>query len=316
MSLSGSTICIIQKVTSEKLNRSLSGIPLREKSAAIADQIHSPHVEIVTHGGVYKETDGFVTIDEQVALAIRVADCVPVIIRSRSGRIRGLIHAGRDGIASGIIESMIDAVDAVREFNDPFAVFLGPHIGPCCYRFPADHPVGRRLISDFPDGSRIADGCISLDLTREIRGRIRRSGFDFSSVVSDSRCTACSAGKLPSHKREGIHRNRSLLIISTSSVVKKELISMAVDPELLKILACPETKEPVHLAPDTLVDRLNELIDSGSVKNRGGEEVTEKIDAGLVREDKRYLYPIRDDIPIMLIEEAIELPSLDLTESV
>jgi uncharacterized protein YbaR (Trm112 family) len=93
------------------------------------------------------------------------------------------------------------------------------------------------------------------------------------------------------------------------------MISMAVDSELLKILACPETKESVHLAPDTLVDRLNELIDTGSVKNRGGEEVTEKIDAGLVREDKRYLYPIRDDIPIMLIEEAIELPSLDLTES-
>ena len=87
---------------------------------------------------------------------------------------------------------------------------------------------------------------------------------------------------------------------------------MALDPELLKILACPETKEPVALASDSMVKRMNDLIDQGKVKNRGGEVVTEPIDGGLVREDRTYLYPIRDDIPIMLIEEAIELPPLDL----
>ena len=81
-----------------------------------------------------------------------------------------------------------------------------------------------------------------------------------------------------------------------------------IDRELLEILACPETKEPVALAESELVDRINTAIAAGQLKNRGGDQVTEAIDGGLVRGDGRYLYPIRDEIPIMLIEEAIPLP--------
>jgi uncharacterized protein YbaR (Trm112 family) len=87
---------------------------------------------------------------------------------------------------------------------------------------------------------------------------------------------------------------------------------MSVDPELVSILACPETKEPVELASEELVATLNELNNKGAVKNRGGTAVTETMDGGLIREDRRFLYPIREDIPIMLIEEAIELPPLGL----
>jgi len=80
-----------------------------------------------------------------------------------------------------------------------------------------------------------------------------------------------------------------------------------IDKELLEILACPETKEPVHLADQELVDQLNARIERGEIKNRGGKHVEGKIDGGLVREDGAYLYPIEDDIPIMLIDEAIPL---------
>ena len=78
-----------------------------------------------------------------------------------------------------------------------------------------------------------------------------------------------------------------------------------IDSELLEILCCPETKQPVTLVEGEAIDRINEKIATGSVNNRGGEAVKEKIDAGLLREDKKYLYPIRDDIPIMLEDEAI-----------
>jgi uncharacterized protein YbaR (Trm112 family) len=80
-----------------------------------------------------------------------------------------------------------------------------------------------------------------------------------------------------------------------------------IDKELLEILACPETKEPVHLADQALLDALNARIQKGEVKNRGGKPVEKKIDGGLVRQDGAYLYPIEDDIPIMLIDEAIPL---------
>jgi uncharacterized protein YbaR (Trm112 family) len=80
-----------------------------------------------------------------------------------------------------------------------------------------------------------------------------------------------------------------------------------IDQELLEILACPETKEPVHLAEQSLIDELNARIERGELSNRGGKSVTKKIDGGLVRQDGAYLYPIEDDIPVMLIDEAIAL---------
>jgi uncharacterized protein len=82
------------------------------------------------------------------------------------------------------------------------------------------------------------------------------------------------------------------------------------DPELIEILACPETKQPVRLAEPELVERVNRAIAAGMLENREGEAVTEPIEAGLVREDAQYLYPVRDDIPVMLIGEGIELGRL------
>ncbi len=80
---------------------------------------------------------------------------------------------------------------------------------------------------------------------------------------------------------------------------------MAVSKDLLAILCCPETKEPVALISDEEVQRINEKIGRGEIKRRNGETETEKIDGGLLRQDGKYLYAIRDDIPVMLIDEAL-----------
>ena len=80
-----------------------------------------------------------------------------------------------------------------------------------------------------------------------------------------------------------------------------------INQELLAILACPETKEPVALAEEELIAELNSRIARGEVKNRAGKTIEGKIDGGLVRADGAYLYPIQDEIPILLIDEAIPL---------
>lgn len=78
-----------------------------------------------------------------------------------------------------------------------------------------------------------------------------------------------------------------------------------IDTELLNILVCPEDKTPVALVDEAVIARTNEAIRNGTLKNRAGETIEEEIDGGLLREDSAYMYPIRDDIPIMLIDEAI-----------
>ena len=82
---------------------------------------------------------------------------------------------------------------------------------------------------------------------------------------------------------------------------------MAVHPELLEILVCPETKQPIAVAGADVLARINAEIDAGRLRNRGGETVKSRISEALVREDGRILYPVDDGIPVMLIDESIEL---------
>ena len=82
---------------------------------------------------------------------------------------------------------------------------------------------------------------------------------------------------------------------------------MSVDPQLLEILVCPETRQPVRLADAALLARLNAEIDAGTLRNRGGSAVATRLTEALVREDGVVVYPIDDGIPVMLIEESIEL---------
>jgi uncharacterized protein len=80
-----------------------------------------------------------------------------------------------------------------------------------------------------------------------------------------------------------------------------------ITPDLLKILCCPETHQEVRVAEPTVIEKLNAQIAAGALKNRGGQPVQEKLDGGLIRADGKMLYPVRRDIPVMLVDEGIPL---------
>jgi uncharacterized protein len=81
---------------------------------------------------------------------------------------------------------------------------------------------------------------------------------------------------------------------------------MGMNAELLSLMCCPETRQELRPAEPALVSKLNEQIEAGTLRNRAGQVVKEKLAGGLLRRDEMVVYPIRG-IPVLLIEEGIPM---------
>jgi uncharacterized protein YbaR (Trm112 family) len=83
-----------------------------------------------------------------------------------------------------------------------------------------------------------------------------------------------------------------------------------IDQEFLETLVCPQNRTPLRLADARLLGKLNRAIAAGRICNKAGRLVQDSLAAGLVRQDHAWLYPIVDDIPVLLADEAIALDQL------
>jgi len=72
-------------------------------------------------------------------------------------------------------------------------------------------------------------------------------------------------------------------------------------------VVCPETRQSMSVAGDDVIARLRAEIESATLRNRGGETVAGELTAGFIREDGKVLYPVLDDVPVLLVEGSIEL---------
>lgn len=86
---------------------------------------------------------------------------------------------------------------------------------------------------------------------------------------------------------------------------------MAINNELIKILCCPVTKQPVELMPDDMLNKLNERIKAGKIKDNEGNTVDLETEGALITKDGKTIYRIDDDIPVMLALAGIEAKQLD-----
>jgi uncharacterized protein YbaR (Trm112 family) len=80
--------------------------------------------------------------------------------------------------------------------------------------------------------------------------------------------------------------------------------------ELLNILRCPENHSQLSPASDDMIARVNAAICGGRLTNVGGKRLEKTIDGGLIRADGAVLYPIIDDIPVLLRDDAIAMDQL------
>ena len=83
------------------------------------------------------------------------------------------------------------------------------------------------------------------------------------------------------------------------------------DRKLLDLLVCPATHQPLHRLDATQRERLNAVIALGSLRRSDGQTVTKSLDEVLVTRDGRRAYRVDDGIPVLLVDEAINLASLD-----
>jgi Uncharacterized conserved protein len=105
-------------------------------------QIHSDIVSI--YDGTVGFGDGLITAAARTGVGIFTADCVPVIIFDSSKNVCAAVHSGWKGTYSRI------TIKAIRKMQNEFGcnakdmnVFIGPHIGGCCYE------VGQELVEKF-----------------------------------------------------------------------------------------------------------------------------------------------------------------------
>ena len=86
---------------------------------------------------------------------------------------------------------------------------------------------------------------------------------------------------------------------------------MSFDHAILDILCCPLTQVPLERLPQSKLDRLNELIEAGQVKNESKVLLEETLSEALSTRDGKLAYPVRDGIPLLLIEQGIALGQCD-----
>lgn len=85
------------------------------------------------------------------------------------------------------------------------------------------------------------------------------------------------------------------------------------DESFLAILRCPITRQPLRLADDETLARVNDCIARNELISRGDEPIEQQLTKALISEDAAYLYPVTDDIPALTPDRAIELDQIEKT---
>ena len=85
---------------------------------------------------------------------------------------------------------------------------------------------------------------------------------------------------------------------------------MSLAPDFLRILRCPKTMKPLRLASEAELSAVNAGVAARKLANAAGRVLDSTLTAGLVPEGESIIYPVDDDIPILLIDEAIPLETV------
>ena len=176
-----------------------------------ASQVHGARV--VHAGGdremLRREEADALVAAASLAVGVRVADCVPVLVGDRTTGVVAAIHAGWRGVVAGVIAAAIDEMPAGAK-----VAAIGPCIGPCCFEVGAD--VGAQIAEACGEPSAVASvrgDKAHVDLRVAVRALLRRAGLADADVDDVPGCTKCDAVRFFSYRRDGANAGRQLAVI-------------------------------------------------------------------------------------------------------
>jgi YfiH family protein len=170
------------------------GVP----AVAYMQQVHGRDVAVLDAPpvGEVPAVDALVTGRPGLALAVLVADCVPVVVVG--ARAVGVAHAGRRGVAAGVVPALLAALRAL----DPGE--LRAHVGPAvcgrCYEVPEEMRAQVSAVAPAATATT-RTGRPALDLPAAVLGALRAGGVH--DITHDATCTA-ENDAFYSHRRDGL----------------------------------------------------------------------------------------------------------------
>lgn len=163
----------------------LNEIGVAESQIAYAVQVHQTDVKVVERGGIYENTDGFVTSESGLALAIQVADCAAILLGDPQNGVVGAAHAGWHGAAGGIIPKTVQVMLAQGANPSEIKVFVSPCISL------KNFEVGEEVAKEFPDKfvDRTKYAKPHVDLKAFLKQQLLDAGIKPEHIEIDDSCT-------------------------------------------------------------------------------------------------------------------------------
>ncbi len=145
------------------------------------------------------EADASFTDVPGLGLGVLVADCVPVLLADPEARIVGAAHAGREGMAAGVITELLSAMSAAGADPARMHAVIGPYICGACYEVPAE--MRARIAEKVPESGCVTrKGTPGVDVGAGVAAQLARAGV--TAVARDPRCTG-ETPSLYSYRRDG-----------------------------------------------------------------------------------------------------------------
>ena len=177
-------------------------------------QVHGRDVAVVTPAAVAAQraappqADAAVTRAPGIVLAVRTADCLPVLFAARDGSVLAVAHAGWRGLAAGVLEAAVAAMDVPAR---DVAGWIGPAIGPGAFEVGAD-VLAAHCASDAGAAAHFAplrERKWLADLPALARRRLAAIGV--TDVRVDGACTFADARRFHSWRRDRSSARMALL---------------------------------------------------------------------------------------------------------